>query len=415
MSRGPHASDNRDVTFGRSMLRHWTLDPACTYLNHGTVGVVPRRVQQRQQELRDEMERQPSRFMLRELNAENPAPWRSTSRLREAIAPVAEFVGAKPDDVVFVSNVTTGTNAVLGSIPLAPGDEVVITDLAYGAVTLAARAECDRAGATLRTAHIEYPPRQPSDVVDAIVRILTPQTRLVVVDHITAQTALVLPVAEVAAACHARGVPVLVDGAHVPGARTLNISSLGVDWYSANLHKWAHAPRGCGILWAAPERQSTLHHPVISWGRDRGFHHEFEHTATADPTSFLAAPEGISLLREWDFAACTAYMHTLARSAGELLADHWGTAFSVPPEMIGAMVTVPLPLSAGGADEDATRLRLTLLVEDQIEVQLHAWRERLWVRVSAQIYNDLGDIERLAAAVASHCGLARPRSTSTAS
>jgi len=407
MGRGPRASDNRDVTFGRSMLRHWTLDPACTYLNHGTVGVVPRRVLQRQQELRDEMERHPSRFMLRELNGEYPAPWRSTSRLREAIAPVAEFVGARPDDLVFVSNVTTGTNAVLGSIALAPGDEVVITDLAYGAVKIAARAACDRAGATLRTVHIAYPPREAQDVVDAIVRVLTPQTTLVAVDHITAQTALVLPVAAIAAACHARGVPVLVDGAHVPGARALDIASLGVDWYSANLHKWAHAPRGCGILWAAPDRQAPLHHPVISWGRDRGFHHEFEHTATTDPTSFLAAPEGIRLLREWDFAACTAYMHTLARGAGELLADHWDTEFNVPREMIGAMVTVPLPPSAGGSDEDATRLRLALLVEDQIEVQLHAWRERLWVRVSAQVYNDLDDVERLASAVTRRCGLAR--------
>ena len=159
--------------------------------------------------------------------------------------------------------------------------------------------------------------------------------------------------AAIANECHARGVPVLVDGAHVPGARALDISALGVDWYSANLHKWAHAPRGCGILWAAPDRQAMLHHPIVSWGRDRGFHHEFEHTATADPTSYLAAPEGIALLQEWDFAACTAYMHNLACTAGELLADAWGTEFTTPREMIGAMVTVPLPLSAGTTDDEA--------------------------------------------------------------
>jgi isopenicillin-N epimerase len=384
------------------MLQHWMLDPASTYLNHGTVGVVPRRVLQRQQALRDEMERHPSRFMLRELNGEQPAPWRSVSRLREAIVPVAQFVGVKPDDLVFVSNVTTGTNAVLGSMPLTTGDEVVITELAYGAVKLQARTMCDRAGATLRTAHIEYPFRE-GQIIDAVVGTLTAQTKLVVVDHITAQTALVLPVAAIANECHARGVPVLVDGAHVPGARVLDISALGVDWYSANLHKWAHAPRGCGILWAAPDRQAMLHHPIVSWGRDRGFQHEFEHTATADPTSFLAAPEGIALLQEWDFAACAEYMHNLACTAGILLADAWGTEFTTPREMIGAMVTVPLPLSAGTTDEEATRLRVALLVEDQIEVQLHAWRDRLWVRVSAQIYNDVSDIERLAEAVARRC------------
>jgi isopenicillin-N epimerase len=386
-------------TFGRGMLEHWMLDPECTYLNHGTVGAAPRRVLHKQQALRDEMERQPSQFMLRELNGHQPMPWRAVSRLREASDQVAAFLGSRPDDLVFVPNVTTGLNAVLGSLPLCAGDEVVITDLAYGAIALAAGFVGGRAGATLRTVHLEYPMRDAGDVVEPIVRALTPQTKLVVIDHVTAQTALVLPVAAVAAECHARGIPVLVDGAHVPGARPLDIPSLGVDWYSANLHKWAHAPRGCGILWAAEERQSVLRFPVVSWGHNKGFREEFEHTATCDPTSYLAAPEGIALLREWDFDACVKYMHALAWEAAGILTERWRTTFEIPREMVGTMVTVPLPDDAGTTDADAARLRLALLVEDRIEVQLHAWRGRLWTRVSAQIYNDRSDITRLADAV----------------
>jgi isopenicillin-N epimerase len=386
-------------SFGRSMLEHWLLDPACTYLNHGTVGATPKRVLARQQALRDEMERQPSRFMLRELSGEYPMPWRRVSRLREAVEQIAPFVGSRPDDLVFVPNVTVGMNAVLGSIELAAGDEVVVTDVAYGAVTIAARAACTRSGATLRTVEIEYPVRDAGDVVTTISGALTPRTKLVVVDHVTAQSALVMPVTEIAAACHAKHVPVLVDGAHAPGSRALDIGSLGVDWYAANLHKWAHAPRGCGFLWAAPERQAVLHAPIISWGRDRGFRHEFEHVATSDPTSFLAAPEGIALLQEWGFAACLEYMHALAWDAAHILSERWGTAFEIPRDMVGAMVTVALPQTAGTIDTDATQLRLALLVEDQIELQLHAWRGRLWARVSAQIYNDRADVERLADAV----------------
>ena len=317
-------------TFGRSMLEHWLLDPDCTYLNHGTVGAPPRRVLQKQQALRDEMERQPARFMLRELNGEQAMPWRAVSRLREASDQVAAFLGSRPDDLVFVPNVTTGMNAVLGSLPLGPGDEVVITDMAYGAITLTAGAVCERSGAVLRTVRLDYPTSDAGDVVEPIVAALTPQTKLVVIDHVTAQTALVLPVAAVAAACHARGVPVLVDGAHAPGAMPLDIPSLGVDWYSANLHKWAHAPRGCGILWAAPERQSMLHFPVVSWGRNKGFRDEFEHTPTADPTSYLAAPEGIAMLHEWGFDACVAYMHDLAWEAAAMLTARWGTRFEIP-------------------------------------------------------------------------------------
>ena len=388
------------MTFGRAMLEHWLLDPGQTYLNHGTVGAPPRRVLRKQQALRDESERSPSRFMLRELSGEMPAPWRAASRLREAAGAIAPFVGARPQDLVFVPNVTVGMNTVLASVPLSAGDEMLITELAYGAVKIAAKFYCERAGATLTTVSVTHPIRDSGDIVEAMVRALSPRTRIVVLDHVTAQTALVLPVAAVAAECRRRGVPVLVDGAHVPGSRQLDIGSLGVDWYAANLHKWAHAPRGCGMLWAAPDRQAVLRSPIVSWGRDGGFLQEFEYTATGDPTNYLSAPEGVALLREWDFDACVRYMHGLAWQAGEMLTERWSTRLETPRDMVGAMITVPLPERAGSSEDEATRLRLALLVEDGIEVQLHAWRGRLWTRVSTQVYNDASDIARLGDAVA---------------
>ena len=381
------------------MLQHWLLDPDVTYLNHGTVGAPPIPVLQKQQALRDEMERQPSRFVLRELNGRQPMPWRQESRLREAIGQVAPFVGSRPEDLVFVPNVTTGLNAVLRSVPLGSGDEVVISDLAYGAIALAAREVTRERGATLRTVEMPYPLRDSGDVVDTIVAAVTPRTKLVVADHITPQSALVLPVQTIVTECHARGVPVLIDGAHAPGSIALDISAIGADWYSANLHKWAHAPRSCGILWAKPEHQATLHHPVVSWGTGGGFHAEFEDHATSDPTSYLAAPEGIALLREWDFDAVRAYMHGLAIESALALTDCWGTTLDAPHDMIGAMVTVPLPEKAGTTADDAKSLRLALLVDDRIEVPIHAWRGRLWARVSAQVYNDRSDVMRLADAV----------------
>ena len=381
------------------MLAEWLLDPDGTYLNHGTVGVPPARVLRKQQALRDEIERQPARFMLRELGAELPAPWRRQSRLREAAAPVAAFLGSRPDDLVFVPSVTTGINAVLRSVALEHGDEVVVSDLAYGAVVLAANVVARERQATVRTIEMPRPVRSRDAVVQAFASALNPRTRLVVVDHITAQTALVMPVAEIAAACRAQGIPVLVDGAHAPGSLAVNIPALGVDYYSANLHKWAHAPRACGILWATADRQQTLRHPVVSWGSGKGFLREFEWQATGDPTAYLSAPEGIALLHEWGFEAALGYMHGLAWEAADLLTTRWETTLETPREMVGALVTVPLPERAGTTDDEATRLRLSLLVDDRIEVQLHAWHGRLWTRVSAQVYNDRSDIERLADAV----------------
>jgi isopenicillin-N epimerase len=385
--------------FGRAMLAEWLLDPDFTYLNHGTVGAPPARVLRKQQALRDEIERLPARFMLRELTGEQPAPWRSQSRLREAAAPVAAFLGSRPDDLVFVASVTTGTNAVLRSAALDPGDEVIISELAYGAVTLAAEVVARERHATLRTIEMPHPVRSRDAVVQAFTAALTPRTRLVIVDHVTAQTALVMPVAEIAAVCRSRGIPVLVDGAHAPGSMAVDISALGVDYYSANLHKWAHAPRPCGVLWAAADRQQNLRHPIVSWGSGKGFLREFEWQATGDPTPCLSAPEGIALLQEWGFEAVLGYIHGLAWEAANLLTTRWETTLETPREMVGALVTVPLPERAGATEDEARRLRLSLLVEDRIEVHVHAWRGRLWTRVSAQVYNDRSDMERLADAV----------------
>src|SRR5436190_690642 len=153
-------------TFGRAMLQHWLLDPEIVYLNHGTVGAPPRRVLRKQQALRDEMERQPARFVLRELNLENPAPWRTESRLREAIRDVAAFVGARPDDLVFVPNVTTGMNAVLRSLTFERGDELLITNLAYGAVAIAAGVAAHDRGVTLTTLDMPHPIRDSAQVVE---------------------------------------------------------------------------------------------------------------------------------------------------------------------------------------------------------------------------------------------------------
>ena len=381
------------------MLAEWLLDPDVTYLNHGTVGAPPRRVLKKQQALRDEIERQPSRFMLRELTGEHPMPWRTESRQREAARPVAAFLGARAEDLVFVPNVTTGTNAVLRSVTLERGDEVVISDVAYGAVKLAADVVTRERQATLRTIEMPYPVRSRHAIVEAFASALTPRTRLVIVDHITAQSALVMPVAEIAAVCRGKGIPVLVDGAHAPGSIAVDISALGVDYYSANLHKWAHAPRACGILWAAPDRQQTLRHPIVSWGSGKGFLREFEWHATWDPTTYLSAPEGIALLQEWGFDAVLAYMHGLAWDAADLLSTRWNTTFETPRAMVGALVTVQLPERAGATADEAERVRLSLLVDDRIEAPVHASRGRLWVRVSAQVYNDRSDIERLADAV----------------
>jgi isopenicillin-N epimerase len=386
--------------FGRKMLEHWQLDPEITYLNHGTVGATPRRVLRAQQAIRDEIERNPSRFLLRELSGVVVGVPRSERpRMRVAADQVAAFVGAKGEDLAFVDNVTTGCNAILQSLELRAGDEIVVLSHAYDAIVNAAGCAAGRAGARVVTAEIPYPTSDPGSIVRAIDQALGPRTRLAVVDHITSESAVILPLAGIAEHCRKRGVPILADGAHGPGAIPLDLASLGVDWYAANLHKWAFAPRGCGFLWAAPGRGAGIHPPVISWGVQEGFPGEFDWLGTRDPSPWLAAPEGVAFLNDLGADAVLGHNHSLAWEGGQRLCRQWGARIEIPESMVGSMVTVPLPDRLGSTPEDAARLRDALLFEDRIEVQVHAWKGRLWTRVSAQVYNEMDDIERLATAV----------------
>ena len=382
------------------MLDHWSLDPDVTYLNHGTVGAPPRRVLAAQQAIRDEIERQPSRFLLRELSAVTVGVPRTVQpRMRVAADQVAAFLGARGNDLVFVDNATTGVNAVLRSFPFREGDEVLIGDHAYGAIANAAAFHAKEHGARVHTVELPDPSRGAGAFIESVVQAIGPRTRLAIVDHITSESALVLPITEIVARCHRQGVAVLIDGAHAPGAVPLDLPALGADWYVGNLHKWAYAPRSCAFLWAAAGRQEGLHPVVISWGLGQGFAVEFDWVGTKDPTPYLAAPEGIAFMRELGIDAIRSYNHRLAWESAAFLSATLRTSFHAEESMVGSMATVPLPERMGSTREDAARLRDVLLFEDRIEVQVHAWRGRLWVRLSTQIYNEIADVERLAAAI----------------
>ena len=391
-------------TFGRSFLSHWWLDPETTYLNHGTVGATPRVVLEAQHAWQRRIEAQPASFLFRELMRVTPdAPGAARPLLRQTADTVGEFVGARGDDLVFVDNASTGINAVLRSLALRAGDEIVVLDQAYGAVVLAAGFVARAAGAKVVVVATPFPVQ--GDVTeacaDAVERALTPRTRLAVLDHVSSETALTLPVAAMTERCRARGVPVLVDGAHVPGALALDIASLGADWFVGNLHKWAFAPRACGFLWVAPERRAGLHPPVISWGLDAGLAQEFDWTGTRDPSAVLSAPAGLAFMRDvLGLEAMRRWNHDLVWRMAHVLAARWGQAWTTPESLVGCMASVPLParIAALGAAA-APALKDWLLHERRIEAQVMAIRGQPHVRLAAQVYNDESDYERLADAV----------------
>jgi isopenicillin-N epimerase len=302
---------------------------------------------------------------------------------------------------MFVDNATTGCNAVLRSFPFEEGDDILVTSLGYGGVTNAAIYAARVNGAKVVTVDLPGPGAPTAEYTAHIAAALTPRTRMAIVDHITSQTALVMPLKNIIDACHANGTLVLVDAAHTPGAIEVDIASYGADWYTANLHKWALTPRSAGILWVAPQHHAITHPTVISWGLDSGITAQFDLLGTRDPAAFLVAPFAFNLLEEWGGSRLMAHNHSLVMQAASELSEAWGQPFATPEEQIGPMANVALPASLPHSADDATAMQTWLREEHGIELPVFATDECLRVRLSAQIYNTMEQFHLLRDAVLS--------------
>jgi isopenicillin-N epimerase len=375
--------------FGHARRPDFLLAEGVDHLNHGSFGATPRVVSEAAAEWRERMEGDPTTFFRRDL----------VPGLRSAAARVAAFLGGRGEDWAFVENATAGINAIIASLAptLGPGDELLCLSQVYNAVGNALRYHAERTGARVVTIDVPVPFVGPAQLLEALTRAIGPRTRLALFDHITSAGAVVLPVREMAALCKERGVPVAIDGAHAPGQIALDVPALGVDWYVGNLHKWAFAARGAGILWCAPERRRALHPTSISHALGAGFPDEFDYTGTRDNSAWLAVPAALDYIGGLDAEAMRTHNAALAHEAGALLVEKWGSEAAASPEFCAAMVSVRLPGGAGGEREAARHLAARLNETHHITAGVMVLDGGLWIRVSAQIYNDIEDYLRVAA------------------
>lgn len=384
------------------MRSHWLLDPSITFLNHGSFGACPRVVLDRQSALREELEREPVRFFVFELEP----------MLEAARAEAAAFVGARPDDFVFVRNATEGVNAVLRSIELCAGDELLTTDHAYGACKNVLDHVAAKSGARVVVVRIPFPLSSPDEVVERIVGAVSGRTRLALIDHVTSPTALVFPIERIVRELDARGVDTLVDGAHAPGMLDLDVSAIGAAWYTGNFHKWTCAPKGAAFLAPREDKQSGLHPANISHGyatrrpRKRLLE-EFDWTGTQDPTPWLCVPDAIRFvggLLDGGWPAVRAHNRALALEARAILCEALALEPPAPDSMIGSMAALCLPAGGDAPPSSALYadpLQRALLEEHRIQVPIPPWPappSRL-VRVSAHLYDHPDEYRRLAAAL----------------
>jgi isopenicillin-N epimerase len=319
----------------------WRLDPGVTFLNHGSFGACPEPVLAVQRELRDRLERHPVAFMDRDL----------PDLLEAARRRLGDFLRADPDGLGFVTNATTGVNAVIRSMRFAPGDEILTDDHEYNAILTTLQEAARRDRATVVIARLPFPDPDPDTVIDAILSRVGPRTRLAVISHVTSPTALVLPIERIVRELDQRGVDALVDGAHAPGMLSLDLDGLGAAYYAGNGHKWLCGPKGSAFLWVRADRRDRVRPTVISHGAndprtDRTrFRMEFDWPGTVDPTAVLSLPAAIDWMAAQEPGGWPADMkenHDRAVVARDTLARALGIEPPAPDAMLGSMAAMPL-------------------------------------------------------------------------
>ena len=378
------------VTFGRSLRPLWHLAPEGVFLNHGSFGACPKAVLDAQTRWRETMERQPDVFFRRTTSALNP-----DNGLRQAAARLGQFIGARGDHIAFVSNLTEAVSTVLRGMPLSAGDEILLLDCVYNSVRRAVDDKCRETGA--RPVIVDLPlPLDPDLCLARVEAAVTANTRLAILDHIASAPALMFPVKAMTKALQAKGVRVLVDGAHALGHVGLAIDDIGADWYTANAHKWLYAPKGTAFLHARDPQAIDLRPLATSHYVGEPFPLSFDYVGTRDVTAFLTVPDALDFIEGLGGAATLqAYMHDLSR-AGQAMMARLGLQPIAPDTMFAAMHAYHLPQRRAVAPEDALEIIDGFWDRHRIQVAASAYLGRLVLRLSAQAYVGIEDYAQLA-------------------
>ena len=388
---------------GRPALADWTLTDSKIHINHGSYGAVPRVAQEKQRALKATMDA-------------NPCTWfmGQPALIAQARTDVARFLAVDPAGLALVTNASAGVSTVLNSIHFPDGAEIVTTDHAYGAVLEAARRVALRHSGRVRVAAVPLD-ADAELVCELVMAQVTDKTALIVLDQITSATARSFPVEDISRAAEARGIPLLVDGAHAPGVLARPVPEINGYWVG-NLHKAGCASRGTAALVARGRHAEGLHPLIDSWGFPHSFPESFDHVGTQDITSWLAAGTSFETIAErygWD--TYRNYARDLGDYAQAVIQEAFTAATGEDAAVDVGMPVDPLrlirlPRGLATTHEDSHAVRAFISDELNFESAVTTFNGEGYLRLSVHLYNTAADFEAFArTAVPALAALARNR------
>ena len=364
-----------------------------TFLNFGSFGATPVPIFDAYQKWQRVLEAEPVQYIV----FDGPG-YLQTSR--EALA---KYIGvADKDDLVFVTNPSFAVNMVVKNFPLQPGDQILTTDIEYGACDRTWEYYCAQKGAEYIKQKITLPITSKEKFIEEFFAGITPKTKAVFISHITSATALKLPVEEICAIAKQKGLITFVDGAHGPAQTSVDLANLAADFYTGACHKWMMAPKGCSFLYAHKSVQPICDPLVVSWGYKalKPSHSKFldyhQMIGTRDFSAFLTIPDCISFMETYNWKEVSKKCHELVLSNAQRFFDLLGATPISPltSEWIGQMISIPIKTS------EPELLQRTLFTEYQIEVPIMRQGSDVYLRYSINGFNSQSDMNRLYQVVA---------------
>ena len=369
------------------------LNPAITFLNFGSFGATPKPIFENYQHWQRVLEAEPVQFIA----------FDGINYLAASRAALAKYIGcADQDDLVYVTNPSFAVNLIAKNFPLKAGDEILTTDIEYGACDRTWNFYCEKAGATYRRQKINLPITTKEKFITDFFEGVTANTKAIFISQITSSTGLIFPVKEVCEIAKSKGLITIVDGAHVPGHIPLNLAELQADFYTGACHKWMMAPKGCSFLYAHKSVQHLCDPLIVSWGykalKPSHSHYLDYHQmiGTRDFSAFLTVPACIKFMAENDWIAVHNECHDMVLANAQRFYDLLESKPISPltSEWLGQMISIPIKT------KEPEILQRTLFTEYKIEIPIMRQENDVYMRYSINAFNTIENLDTLYNALA---------------